>query len=151
MKTKKTLLLWLTFFLTTTITFGLILIPSYLYWMKNPSFSKAFLAGTIGSLIFGLVYSVYKVKTLYYMEIELAFPNDPEAFNEHLENELIRLGYRHGDRDHLFVAGFRSDYYMAPDIIVEFDNDSKVAKVKGPCFYLKKLKRRHNRWLKKNQ
>ncbi|MDA3863255.1 MAG: hypothetical protein PF689_05230 [Deltaproteobacteria bacterium] len=151
MKTKKTLLLWFTFFLTTTITFGLILIPSYLYWMKNPSFSRAFLAGTIGSVLFGLVYSVYKVKTLYYIKIELPFTIETEAFKEHLENELIRLGYRHGDQNHLFVAGFRSDYYMAPDIIVELDSDSKAAKVKGPCFYLKKLKRRHNRWLKKNQ
>jgi hypothetical protein len=137
---RKNLIHWIAFFITTAIIFGFIAIPSYLYWSNGAHFNKAILYGGAGSIIFGLIYATYKYKTLYSINIELDFSEYGVNSDEWIEKELVRLGYISDDDEKTFVAGFRADYYMAPDIFIE--NKSEVKSVSGPAFYLKKLKRR---------
>ena len=147
MNLRKTILLWSSFFVTVTTVFGLIAVPSYIYWFGNQRGSWIY--GIVSALLFGLIYSFYKIKTLNYVEIEvdLGFiENDRERKNR-LEKELVRIGYRPQDDGELFLAGFRADYYLSPDIHAEYKNDKVI--LKGPAFYVKKIGKRFVKLKKK--
>jgi uncharacterized membrane protein (DUF485 family) len=147
MKRQNNLLLWILFFITTTITFGLITVPSYFYWSTSKDLISNLATGVIGSIAFGAIYATYKLRTLYELKVVLSFDNMEELMDLRIEKELIRLGYR-PQGGGIYIAGFRSDYYMSPDIIAKADGN-EVA-FTGPKFYIKKLQKRHNRWVRRN-
>jgi len=149
MNLKKTILLWSSFFITVTSVFGLIAVPSYVYWFGNNE--SSWIYGIAFALIFGLIHSFYKIKTLNYtkVELDLSFIGNFKDQKNKLEKELRRIGYRPQGEGDLFLAGFRADYYLAPEITAEYKENRVI--LKGPAFYLKKIKKRINKAAKKSK
>ncbi|MBU1238160.1 hypothetical protein KKF84_14465 [Myxococcota bacterium] len=143
MKKHNSSILFLSFFLTTAITFALITIPSYFYWSRGQSVQTAFIVGGAGAVLFGIIYATFKMKTLNGHELELDFSALGVDGEQRICKELRRLGYREQDGT-IYIAGFRADYYMAPDIHLKWQGETLV--LSGPKFYLTKLFKRHRRF-----
>ncbi len=81
------------------------------------------------------------------MRLQLDFSRFERPGPRLLEKELTRLGYRVSPENQIFRAGFRADYYLAPDILVTWSGT--CCAIEGPAFYLKKLERRHRRAIRR--
>ena len=147
MNRSRRFVLWFSFFLTATLLFFPIAFLSTLYWLENLPTSHL-LAGTgIASILFSAVVATHKHRALSWRRIHLDFTDFPGSPVLRLEKELTRLGYRISQDGSGFSAGFRADYYLAPDIQVTWDGCA--CDLEGPSFYLQKLVRRHRRLQKR--
>lgn len=148
MKTRRPVLVWLNFFLTTSVVFATIAIPSFMYWNRKSQYDKVIPFGILITVLFSVIYATYKFKTLYDVEETLDFSNFSVNPTFWVERELVRLGFIPDPQGRIFSAGFRADYYMAPDFQVMQIDKNKV-KIIGPCFYVRKLRRRFIRQMKR--
>ncbi|MBN2725038.1 MAG: hypothetical protein JXR95_13290 [Deltaproteobacteria bacterium] len=130
--------------MTTLIVFGMISIPSFMYWYQKSQYSKVIPMGVGLTLLFAVFYASYKFRTLYNVEEIFDFADLTTGVSTWVEKQLVRLGFRPDAEGRVFSAGFRADYYMAPDIKVSYLSDNQV-KISGPCFYIRKLRRRFRR------
>jgi hypothetical protein len=139
--------LWISFFLTANVLFFPVAFLSSLYWMKTVPVPHVLLGSVVASIAFSAVVASHKFRALAWFTARLDFSRLDRPGPRLLEKELTRLGYRVGGNNSVFRAGFRADYYLAPEIRVTW-NDA-LCELEGPAFYVKKLERRHRRALKR--
>lgn len=95
------------------------------------------------SVVFSALVALVKYRELKWWSIQLDFSAFDGFGPRVLERELLRLGYRVHTENKRYTAGFRADYYLAPDIFVHWQGD--LCHIEGPAFYVKKIARRHRR------
>jgi len=139
--------LWISFFLTANVLFFPVAFLSTLYWLKTVTISHLLLGSAAASIAFSLVVASQKYRALKWMRVQLDFSRFGRPEPRMLEKELTRLGYRVFGESCVFRAGFRTDYYLAPDIHVTWKES--LCEIVGPAFYLKKLEKRHRRAIRR--
>ncbi len=121
---------------------------SALYWMNTTPVSHLLMGSVAVSLGFSALFATSKYRKLRFVQLSLDFSNFEKPTVLWLERELNRIGYRIGSGNRIFSAGFRADYYLAPDITVTWEND--LCTLTGPAFYARKIAKRHKRAEKRN-
>ncbi len=139
--------LWSSFFLTANVLFFPVAFLSTQYWMKTVPVTQVLLGAALASVAFSAVVASHKYRALRPKRARLEFIRFDRPAQRLLEKELTRLGYRVSGTEGVFIAGFRADYYLAPEIRVTWDDTA--CELEGPAFYVVKLEKRHRRALKR--
>jgi hypothetical protein len=137
--------LWISFFFTANVLFFPVAFLSSLYWMKTVPVSQVLLGSAAASIAFSAVVATHKYRALKWRQIRLDFSRFDRPGPRLLEKEMTRLGYRVGGDASFFRAGFRADYYLAPEIHAVWEGN--LCELEGPAFYLRILEKRHRRAL----
>ncbi|MBU1070183.1 hypothetical protein KJ975_11515 [Myxococcota bacterium] len=135
--------LWISFFLTANVLFFPVAFLSTLYWMNAVPVTHVLLGSAVASIVFSAVVATHKYRALTWIQARLDFSRFDRPAHRMLEKELTRLGYRVSGDETVFIAGFRADYYLAPEICASWDG--AVCNIEGPAFYVKKLEKRNRR------
>ncbi len=143
MNRSRRCFLWFSFFLTAFFLFFPVAFFSSWYWLQNVQIPRLLVGTLAASAVFSVLLATVKYRDLKWISLQLDFSAFDGLGPRVLERELLRLGYRVHTENERFVAGFRADYYLAPDIRIRWEKDSCT--LEGPAFYLKKLARRHRR------
>lgn len=144
MKRSRRCILWLSFFFTAFFLFFLVAFFSAWYWLPHVALVRIVSGTLAAAAVFSAVVATVKYRDLKWVSVELDFSAFEGLGPRLLERELLRLGYRVHDAKR-FIAGFRADYYLAPDICTAWEG--AICRVEGPAFYVKKLARRHRKAL----
>jgi len=143
MNRSRRCILWISFFLTAFLLFLPVAFFSAWYWLQNARLQDL-LGGTLAmAIVFSGVVATVKYRELRWLAADLDFSAFDGFGPRVLERELLRLGYRVERENECYTAGFRADYYLAPDILVQWKGDA--CRIEGPAFYVKKIVKRHLR------
>ncbi|PKN46048.1 MAG: hypothetical protein CVU59_07220 [Deltaproteobacteria bacterium HGW-Deltaproteobacteria-17] len=135
--------LWISFFLTANVLFFPVAFLSTLYWMNTVPVAHVLLGSVAASIAFSAIIATHKYRALTWIQARLDFSRFDRPAPRILEKELTRLGYRVSGDETVFIAGFRADYYLAPEIRASWEG--AICDLEGPAFYVRKLEKRNRR------